>query len=284
MTPIEVMTQWNCQVSSVIQALGSDQLPQALSQAIESLIFDVSMVVFFIPKNQPPKCLFDSYPQRLSQVNTKGWLAGAYLLDPFYIKCFDGAPEGLYHLLELVPKGFLASEYYQLYYSRTQCTDEVCFIAQPQPDLRISLSIARIKGDKRFTQTELQWLNALSALVLALLNKQFQSAQVHDNPSQIKLHQQLQMGLKNFGKSILTAREQDMIQMILLGYSSKAIAQRLNISFDTVKMHRKNAYAKLNISSQAELFSLVFESLPYIEASFDDNADPLALRLKLDER
>ena len=38
--------------------------------------------------------------------------------------------------------------------------------------------------------------------------------------------------------------------------ASISIATLLNISVGTVKVHRKNIYAKLEISSQSELFSL----------------------------
>ncbi|WP_201525893.1 helix-turn-helix transcriptional regulator [Psychrobacter frigidicola] len=274
---IDKITLWNNRVGQVINAIGLDYFSQTLSEAMQFIIPDTFIIIFSIPKNQPPQCLFHNYPKHISKINTSGWISGAYLLDPFYIKCFDGSPQGLYHLLDLVPEGFLASEYYQLYYSQTQCTDEVCFIAHTQEDLRISLSVARIKGYDGFSGHELALLQSLLSIVLSALNKHFIKTQISGNEKKIKLHNQLQVGIKNFGTSILTSREQDMIQLILLGHSSKTISKELNISFDTVKMHRKNAYTKLNISSQAELFSLVFESIPYIETH--PREDPLQMFL-----
>jgi DNA-binding CsgD family transcriptional regulator len=47
----------------------------------------------------------------------------------------------------------------------------------------------------------------------------------------------------------------------LRGNSSKAIAKRLSISQETVKVHRRNLYAKLGVSSQSELFSLFLQRL-----------------------
>ena len=44
--------------------------------------------------------------------------------------------------------------------------------------------------------------------------------------------------------------------LILKGHSSYSIAATLGVSPNTVKVHRRQAYAKLNISSQAELFHL----------------------------
>jgi len=64
-----------------------------------------------------------------------------------------------------------------------------------------------------------------------------------------------------------------MVQMILHGYSSKAIAKRFEISVETVKLHRKNAYAKLDLGTQGELFNLFINSLMNIEHY--DGGDPL---------
>ncbi|MNG41601.1 Transcriptional regulatory protein UhpA [compost metagenome] len=57
----------------------------------------------------------------------------------------------------------------------------------------------------------------------------------------------------------LTGRESETAQLILQGFSSKAIAQRLAISPETVKVHRRNLYQKLNVSGHAELFALLLQ-------------------------
>lgn len=60
----------------------------------------------------------------------------------------------------------------------------------------------------------------------------------------------------DFGGDVLTAREREIAQLILIGHSSNSISLNLGISLPTVKTHRRNIYSKLEISSQAELFSL----------------------------
>lgn len=60
----------------------------------------------------------------------------------------------------------------------------------------------------------------------------------------------------DFGGDVLTAREREIVQLILIGHSSNSISLNLDISVPTVKTHRRNIYNKLQISSQAELFSL----------------------------
>ena len=54
----------------------------------------------------------------------------------------------------------------------------------------------------------------------------------------------------------LTPRETSIVEMVLRGHSSEAIALRLGISTGTVKVHRRNVYRKLGISSQTQLLSV----------------------------
>jgi len=61
---------------------------------------------------------------------------------------------------------------------------------------------------------------------------------------------------QNFGSGVLTDREMEVVQLILVGHSSASIALQLVVSISTIKTHRRNIYGKLDISSQAQLFSL----------------------------
>ena len=56
-------------------------------------------------------------------------------------------------------------------------------------------------------------------------------------------------------KEKLTAREQEILTMLLNGISPKEIAYNQNISYSTVNFHRNNLYKKLNVNSLQELFS-----------------------------
>lgn len=58
----------------------------------------------------------------------------------------------------------------------------------------------------------------------------------------------------------LTAREQEVLQLILTGKSNKSIADTLNISESTVKTHARNIFSKYNVSSRAELISLLLQN------------------------
>ncbi len=54
--------------------------------------------------------------------------------------------------------------------------------------------------------------------------------------------------------SPFTRREKEIISLIIQGLTCKAIADKLFISFDTVKNHKKNIFAKAECNSSVQLF------------------------------
>lgn len=56
-------------------------------------------------------------------------------------------------------------------------------------------------------------------------------------------------------KSPLSEREKEIVQGLVDGLSYKMIADRLNISIDTVRQHIRNIYRKLNVNCKAEIIS-----------------------------
>ncbi|MBU2949543.1 LuxR C-terminal-related transcriptional regulator [Tamlana agarivorans] len=65
----------------------------------------------------------------------------------------------------------------------------------------------------------------------------------------------------NFSQKLLSNgisnRERDVIRLLVLNQSSKAIAKKLNISPNTVDTHRRNILKKLNVSSTGELVGMI---------------------------
>ena len=60
---------------------------------------------------------------------------------------------------------------------------------------------------------------------------------------------------------------------MLSGYSSEQTAERLNTAEGTIRNQRKSIHRKLETGSQAELFSLFIQCIPFAEP--DSDVDPL---------
>jgi FixJ family two-component response regulator len=60
----------------------------------------------------------------------------------------------------------------------------------------------------------------------------------------------------------LSAKEQEILSLMLMGHGNKAIGLEKNVMADTVKKHRSQILAKMEVSSLAELLSLCKEFIP----------------------
>lgn len=56
----------------------------------------------------------------------------------------------------------------------------------------------------------------------------------------------------------LASREQEILQLLMKGYSYKMIAAELNISIETVRTHIKRIYEKLHVHSAQEAIAKIF--------------------------
>src|SRR5690606_24115762 len=57
----------------------------------------------------------------------------------------------------------------------------------------------------------------------------------------------------------LSQRERELVQLVLAGHPTAAIADRLGITVGTTKNHRRRIYEKLDITTERELFLQFFE-------------------------
>jgi two-component system response regulator FixJ len=60
----------------------------------------------------------------------------------------------------------------------------------------------------------------------------------------------------------LTAREREVMDLMVLGHPNKVVAQQLDISFRTVEVHRTRVLAKMQVKNVAELVRLIAAQLP----------------------
>ena len=98
---------------------------------------------------------------------------------------------------------------------------------------------------------QLHLLQAVEPMVRELLTRFAR----HGLAQQPETKGSVQAAFDSFGCGVLTERERQVAQMVLQGHSVKSTAHELGISPETVRMHRKNLYLKLEINSQSELFA-----------------------------
>ena len=265
--------EWQFKLADMIAGLAQQDFYACFSSGCEYLSgFQSSMVVWLSTAHRPI-ALYDNLPQEHADKTVAQWYAGAYLLDPFYGLFVDNAPDGIYRLQDLAPDNLFDSEYYQNYYLKTGLSEEWGVLINLDGDHAILLSL----GTRGFPPSDSVGLKELQLAmpVLSQLCRRQQSAA----DGQINFSAPLDIAFRNFGKDHLSKRECEVIQLILKGHSNKSIARLLDISVDTVKVFNKRFHAKLEISSQAELFSLFLEAISLVP--FDADVDPLTHYLEI---
>jgi len=261
-------------LAPVIDALHSETLPAKLVQLLMDLSGANDASLLRYRKGQLPDVEYSLPPPggRPSTLNT--YITGPFLLDPFYRGAAIDHRFGVFHLRDLAPAGFTDSEYYRSWYKHCGFVDECGLLIELNDGfLNIALGLHKT-GDKspKFYKSELTLLENLFPVINSLCKTHWNTNNKAKKPTQ-SLRESLHDSLSAFGSSVLTRRERQVTELVLLGNSTRLIAEKLGISTETVKLHRKHAYAKLDVSSQAELFLLFMEALANSPSSA--GVDPL---------
>ncbi|WP_448951224.1 response regulator transcription factor [Labrys neptuniae] len=255
---------WHRATPELVGQLGTPQFAPALDAALGAIArFDLSCI-FAYPIHDRPSLLHDGLKAVSSPSIMANYLAGTYLLDAVYTACAHATPAGLYRLHDLAPDAFFEGEYYNspdvhpcISMESGSLTEEIVFLHPLRPSLYLAYSLLRQNGSPPFTVSEMADLATAVPMVMALMGRQWQAlAQGPElEAPPVRREHAIEQAFLSFAPTLLTPREQTIVSLVLRGHSSLSIGSLLDIAEGTVKIHRKNIYAKLGISSQTELFN-----------------------------
>jgi DNA-binding CsgD family transcriptional regulator len=267
---MRTLAEYSRALGCLIPAIGSAAFPERLVQMLRALVPVDDATVLVYPETELPVVEYFEVPEREGASTLDVFVKGAFLLDPFY----QAARErrfGVFRLRDLSPTGFRDSEYYRSWYRNCGYQDECGYILPVGEEGFANIALGRTRPRAVFTKRELGILQAILPTVETLCHQHW--ADMSGSPAAGNLRAQLHAALESFGSSLLTEREAQVINLVLHGHSTRTVAEKLSISMETVKLHRKHAYAKLEIGSQAELFYLFLDSL--MSATDYDGGDTL---------
>lgn len=268
---MRTLSRFSEQLASLLPEVGNPRFPGQLIQMLKQLvqIDDATIVVY--PGLGMPLVEYFEVPEGAGNSTLDVYLKGAFLLDPYYLAATQGKQFGVFRLLELAPEQFKDSDYYQNWYRNCGYFDECGYLIANGEDGFINIALGRLESSEPFSDNDLEILQAVCPTIDALCRQHWAGAD--SEASAVDLRARLHEALSAFGSSLLTDRETQVINLVLHGHSTKSLAEKLSISMETVKLHRKHAYAKLEVSSQAELFYLFLDSV--MSAGDSDRGDPL---------
>ncbi|MGF7244123.1 DNA-binding CsgD family transcriptional regulator [Pseudomonas oryzihabitans] len=268
--------QWYGQLAKVTRFIGQPSFVEAFFEALGTLAPTQGVMIYAFTSKGLPLALAERSAQGpwRPEGSLAHYLQGHYLLCPFYRAITEGAAPGCYQLADVAPDHFRRSEYYLSFYQHSRLEDEVNYFVPFGEQVTVVVELA---STKVFSAAQVRDLKCIAPWVIAVVSQHWAGlgSQPMGGPFESQAERQINSALSHFGASLLTERECAIVQLLLRGYSSKALAQRLGVAEDTIKSHRKNIYTKLDISRHSELFSLFINALALAREALGQ--DPLAL-------
>ncbi|WP_212526013.1 helix-turn-helix transcriptional regulator [Actibacterium sp. MT2.3-13A] len=242
----------------IVDAIGTAGFPATLSNALREIApFDFTVVFGYVGSARPLD-LYDDFPKKKRRVFVEDYQEGPYLLDPFFLATTLPVAPGLWRMREIAPDRFYQGEYFRNYYIQTGLAEEIGYFVKLTEQVIIVVSLMR--ADRAFSAKEIRSLREVWPIVGAACRQHWRdvpafSDATMDGGEDRRVQESIARAFQTIGQGILTPRERQVVEYTLKGHSADAVGKILGIAPGTVRIHRRNIYLKLRISSQGELFS-----------------------------
>ena len=181
----------------------------------------------------------------------------AFIADPIYRATRAGF-RGCAALREKMPPGFDKSAYWDSFYASRNLVDELAHIVEHPDGSVVWCALARDAEAGPYSEDEIARHRAVYPAVAAAVLRFDPFTTPLDASA---LADRIESALENFGAGLLTNREREIVLFVIQGHNGESIAHQLDLSPDTIRLHRRNAYVKLDVNTQGELFRRFLESL-----------------------
>lgn len=238
---------WHRDISQAAHAIGKPMFPLCLETALRQLVSFQMLNGFAYSREGVASDLYNERVVGSHAMIVDRYLAGPYILDPFFDALHHHPADTLLVMRRIAPDRFADTEYFRQHYAATGIVDEIGFILKLR-HVDAILSLSRIGAERPFSTRDVRMLQDAAPLIRFLAEQHWG---YHRTPGTVRA-----AAAASIGNPALTRRENEIVCLILKGHSTLSIAAVLNLSPNTVKVHRRQIYAKLRISSQVELFHL----------------------------
>ncbi|TKC79210.1 helix-turn-helix transcriptional regulator [Trinickia terrae] len=252
-------------IGTLIDALDGPGFWTRLTRVLERFVAFDNWVALLFSRDRAPLVFAESpMPDGTVDQMFQAYLAALYQLDPFYVTACERPASGLVTLASVAPDNFRMTDYYQRYFKNNIVGDEVQF--NYAIDARRTLAFS-LGATRRYSERDFASLALIAPWVIALMRQRLPYEALADSrgdaagakPDEAGFAEHFERVARQSGHTPLTAREVEVVRLSLSGFSTRAIAEKLEISFETVRAHKKHVYAKLGVSSQSELFALFYD-------------------------
>ena len=273
---INAFQRWNSDLANIVAHVGEPIFFQQVFAAIEAQVPVAMPQAWLYHKDLPPKLLDHKISKETYTSQVDEYLEGPYREDPFFKISLSAPRNNCYRLSRLITGNFEDSSYHRDYYGSTGTVDEAIIVTRLGDGSVVNISFMRLESHGEFSDGEYNWLYSVSQVIAELIELHTRREEfVESNLLKPGVDHHIQQGFECFGTSYVSEREQEVLELLLRGYGADTSAERLNISLETVRRHRKSIYKKLDVNSQADLFALFINTIPYVAQA--KGQDPLKI-------
>lgn len=253
-------------LAGAISAVGSNNHVDRLVDLIGTLVpHDLITIVRYSTTQRPEFVSHRNFSDRM----VRKYLDIYYVYDPFYAHWRKHQRPGVYPLNRLQAKAQRRGIYIAEFLGQSVISDEVGVMLNDGPGWCLGIFLDRKKLS--FSVSEIVRLEAGFMVFAAIHDLDTRSR----SSNFMRTSQPASLGREPLVQSAtllpadlwpeLSARERELVKLILAGYPTTSIARKLGIAAGTVKNHRLHIYKKLDITTERELF------LQYIERGASGN-------------
>jgi DNA-binding CsgD family transcriptional regulator len=177
------------------------------------------------------------------------YMRGSYVGDPL-LPYYSGSGRAEHLLFSVNAEEVCNLEVRERLYGSVGIAGKLSLIIRRSEDA-LTLSVYRSQDAGRFRQSDINMMRSVSCMLAATVERHvtlLSSAPLNTSTELGKLVAEMPRGDR------LSKRETAVCAHIVAGHSTESIALNLGVSTHSVATYRQRAYAKLNISSQNELF------------------------------
>ncbi len=256
-------------LSLTISNLHSARFPTDLAAWLQKCLgFDNITILAYFQHQPPVLLLYEGENSTILDSITVDYLAGAYLLDPFHDLHINTVPTGVYRLNDVSPDKFRSNPYYLEYYKKTKMIDELVFVTYPAAGVSLHVCLGRDDNSNLgFTSRDMAKAHRIAPVVSSLAVSQWNELRSEGAYTEDEITSKLIREMERRHSISLSPRQAEVAMLVLRGHSSVSIGLRLGVSFQTIKVFRKQLYKKCRISSQAQLFNLMVPMLEKITSA-----------------
>lgn len=257
-------------LAKCIELIGTSNFPAQFSLFCMALCHADTAYSSAFFEDDIPATLYTNYTDEKTIKILEVYENVAYLLDPFYLRFKQGLGDEALELSGIAPNGFADSEYFKMFYTALGLESECGLLVRIDDSAALFFSFGTPESNRELRSERL--LSAMPILA-SMVRRHWPMLRPDRTEGFGSRAAYLEQAFLSFGSSLLSPREAEITRLIMKGYSTKAIAQAFGNSPETIKVHRKRLYTKLQIESQGELLGLFIKSLSTTTAT--STGDPL---------